>query len=133
MATLTAKLTLSSTDLLTDSLNLSTTTTFTAAHTTGINRKKITSTAKGTALGQVIIDTADQFGSPNIIYIKNTANYHASTGVVYVYIDTAADDPMFFQIHGQQFVYMPTTGDFTIKAYTSTSGTVVEFGVFGTE
>ena len=40
---------------------------------------------------------------------------------------------MVLQIHGGQFAYMPTSGDFTLKLYTSTSGTVVEFMVVGTD
>ena len=56
MPTTTATITLSSTDLLTDELALSTTCTLTKTttatgieDTTGLTRKKITSTAKGTA------------------------------------------------------------------------------------
>jgi len=36
------------------------------------------------------------------------------------------------KLHGGQFAYMPTTGDFTLKLFTSTSGTVVEYMVIGT-
>ena len=46
MATLTPTLTLTSTDLLTDSLSLSTTTTFDGSHTTGLSRANIKGTSK---------------------------------------------------------------------------------------
>ena len=68
MATTTAQLILTSTDLLSDSLSLSAIATLTQTgtntgieQTTGLNRKKVTSTAKGTASGQVTLYTADDF------------------------------------------------------------------------
>ena len=132
MATLTPTLTLSSTDVTSDELSFSVTTSATVANTTGLQRKTITSTAIGTASGQVTVDTADTFASPNFIYIKNTHTYHASNNVIYGYWSGDADG-MVLQIHGGQFAYMPTSGDFTLKLYTSTSGTVVEFMVVGTD
>jgi len=131
MATLSSTLTLASTDITSDTLSLTTNTTFTCTHTTGIARKAITSTAIGTASGQVTLDTADEFGSPSIIYIKNTHAYHASDNVIYAYF-SGDEDGLPIQIHGGQFAYIPLTSDFTLKAYTSTSGTIVEFCVFGT-
>ena len=132
MATTTAKLTLTSSDLTSDALNLTTTTTFTGNHTSGLARKAITSTAIGTASGQVTIDTADTYGSPALIYVKNTAAYDASANWIYLY-HSGDPDGMFWQIGGGQFCYMPVSGDFTLKAYTSTSGTIVEYIVIGTE
>ena len=131
MATTIAQLTLTSTDLLSDDLELSTVASITASHTGGLSRSAITSTAIGTASGQVTVDTADDFAAPNFIYIKNTADYHASNNIVYGYWSGDADGTV-LQLHGGQFAYMPTTGDFTLKLYTSTSGTVVEYMVIGT-
>tara|TARA_R110000824_G_scaffold297376_1_gene485565 strand:+ start:257 stop:658 length:402 start_codon:yes stop_codon:yes gene_type:complete len=132
MATFTPTLTLSSTDVTSDELSFSVSHGVTVANTTGLQRKTITSTAIGTASGQVTVDTADTFASPNYIYIKNTAAYHASDGFIYGYWSGDADG-MVLQIPGQHFAYMPTSGDFTLKLYTSTSGTVVEFMVVGTD
>ena len=132
MATLTSKLTLTgSAEHFGAALSLSTSNDFTFTHTNGIARKKLTSTAIGTASGQVTVDTADDFASPNFIYVKNTADYHASNNVVYGYFSGDADG-MVLQLHGGQFAYMPTSGDFTLKFYTSTSGTVIEHMVIGT-
>ena len=131
MATLNSTLTLASTDITSDTLSLTTTASFTCTHTSGIARKAITSTAIGTASGQVTLDTADEFGSPSIIYIKNTHAYHASNNWIYCYFSGDADG-LPIQIAGGQFAYIPLTSDFTLKAYTSTSGTIVEFCVFGT-
>lgn len=132
MATLTSTLSLSSSDITSDTLSLSTSTPFTCTHTSGIARKAITSTAVGTASGQVTIDTADEFGSPSVIYIKNTHDYHATNNVIYCYFDGDGTDTHVLQLHGGQFAYMPGSSDLSLKAYTSTSGTVVEFAVFGT-
>ena len=131
MATTIAQLTLTSTDLLSDTLALSTVASISAAHTGGLSRAAITSTAIGTASGQVTVDTADDFASPNFIYIKNTEDYHASNNVIYGYF-SGDTDGMVLQMHGGQFAYLPTSGDFTLKLYTSTSGTVVEYMVIGT-
>ena len=132
MATFTPTLSLKSTDVTSNELNFSITASATVANTTGLQRKTITSTAIGTASGQVTVDTADAFASPNYIYIKNTAAYHASDGFIYGYWSGDADG-MVLQIPGGHFAYMPTSGDFTLKLYTSTSGTVVEFMVVGTD
>ena len=132
MATLTPTLTLVSTDLTTDNINLSTSTTFTCSHTTGFARKKITSTAIGTASGQVTIDTADEFGSPSVIYIKNPQAYHASNNIIFAYfVGPDGTDRHEIQLNGGQFAYIPATSDATLKCFTSTSGTIVEFAVFG--
>jgi len=132
MATLSSTLTISSTDLTSDNLNMTTTTDFTCTHTSGIARKAITSTAVGTGAGQVTIDTANEFASPSIIYIKNTQDYHASNNIIYCYFDGDGTDTHVLQIHGGQFAYIPGSSDLSLKAYTSDSGTVVEYAVFGT-
>jgi len=131
MATTIAQLTLTSTDLLSDTLELSTLASITASHTAGLSRAAVTSTAIGTASGQVTVDTADTFAAPNFIYIKNTADYHASNNIVYGYWSGDPDGAI-LQLHGGQFAYMPTSGDFTLKLFSSTSGTVVEYMVIGT-
>jgi hypothetical protein len=66
------------------------------------------------------------------VYIKNTHEYHASNNVIYCYYDGDGTDTHTIQLHGGQFAYIPSSSDLSLKAYTSTSGTVVEFAVFGT-
>jgi len=134
MATLSSTLTISSTDLTSDNLNMTVSPDpgFTCTHTSGIARKAITSTAVGTGAGQVTIDTANEFASPSIIYIKNTQDYHASNNIIYCYFDGDGTDTHVLQIHGGQFAYIPGSSDLSLKAYTSTSGTIVEYAVFGT-
>ena len=80
MATTTAQLILTSTDLLSDSLSLYAIATSTQTgtstgieHTTGLARAKVTSTAKGTTSGQVTLYTADDFAAIPYLYVKNLA------------------------------------------------------------
>lgn len=131
MATVTSKLTLSSTDLLSQTLNLSVTNSITASSTTGLARNAITSTAKGTASGQVTLHTAADFTAPAYLYVKNTDT--TSTDHVIVYDATTSGNPILLLLQGGEFAFMPLNNSIDLKAYAVTSGTVVEFMVFGTE
>jgi len=72
MATTTATITLTSTDLLTDSLSLSTTQTLYNGpnYTTGLQRLKVQATAVHATA--TVLYTADDFAASPYIYIKNT-------------------------------------------------------------
>ena len=137
MATTTATLTLNSTDLLTDELSLSTTATLTQTgtatgieHTTGLSRKKVTSTAKATASGQVTLYTADDFAAIPYLYIKNTAT--TAGHKIYVYDDSSTNDPIQFQLDAGDWGFIPMHGDKTYKAYSpGGNDPVVEFMVMG--
>tara|TARA_R100000084_G_C4539050_1_gene94720 strand:+ start:145 stop:564 length:420 start_codon:yes stop_codon:yes gene_type:complete len=136
MATTTATLILSSADLLSDELALTTTATLTQTgtatgieHTTGLSRKKVTSTAKGTASGQVTLYTADDFAAIPYLYIKNTAT--TAGHKIYVYDDTTSGDPIQFQLDAGDWAFIPMHGDKTYKAYASNSPTSIEFMVIG--
>tara|TARA_E500000305_G_scaffold29162_1_gene22229 strand:+ start:102 stop:500 length:399 start_codon:yes stop_codon:yes gene_type:complete len=131
MATVTQKLTLTSSDLLSQTLNISVSKSVTASHTTGLARKAITSTAKGTASGQVTLATSGEYTSPNYLFIKNTDT--TETDYISVYADTSSDDPDLLYIPGGGFAIVPLTSGLTLKAYATTTGTVVEFMIFGTE
>jgi hypothetical protein len=136
MATTTATLALSSVDLLSDELALSTTCTLTKTttatgveDTTGLNRKKITSTAKGTASGQVTLYTADDFAAIPYLYIKNLATTAGHR--IYVYDDTTTGDPIQFQLDAGDWGFIPMHGDKTYSAYASNNPTSIEFMVIG--
>ena len=133
MATTIAQLTLTSTDLLSDDLALSTVASISANHTTGLSRKAITATSKG-ASGEALLYTADDFAAPAQIYIKNTADYHASNNVIQVYDDTTSGDPVILKMAGGDWAFMPIKGDKTLKAYApSGNNPYVEFIVYGTD
>jgi len=127
MATVTPKLTLTSTDLLSQNLNLSVSTSITASHTSGLARAPITSTAIGTASGQVTLYTADDFAAIAYLYVKNTD----STATNYIYVYTASNN--WLKIAGGEFAFLPLIADDTLKAYATTSGSIVEWMVFGTD
>mgnify|MGYP003141649968 CR=1 FL=1 len=127
MATVTSKLTLSSTDLLSQTLNLSLTNAITVSHTTGLARAPITSTAIGTTSGQVTLYTADDFAAIAYMYVKNTD----TTSANYIYVYTGSN--IWLKIAGGEFAFLPMVADDTLKAYAATSGTVVEWMVFGTD
>jgi len=74
----------------------------------------------------------NEYASPAFVYIKNTADYHASDGRVFCYYDNhGAEDIM--EIRGGNFAFLPLSPNNNLKAYTSTAGTIVEFMVTGTE
>ena len=127
MATVTPKLTLTSTDLLSQNLNLSVSTSITASHTSGLARAPITSTAIGTASGQVTLYTADDFAAIAYLYVKNTD----STATNYIYVYTASNN--WLKIAGGEFAFLPLIADDTLKAYAATSGSIVEWMVFGSD
>ena len=136
MATTTATITLNSADLLSDELSLTSTATLTKTttatgieDTTGLSRMKITSTAKGTASGQITLYTADDFAAIPYLYIKNlgTTDGHR----IYIYDDTTSGDPLQFQLDAGDWGFIPMHGDKTYKAYASNNPTSVEFMVMG--
>ena len=136
MATTTATITINSTDLLTDELSLSSTATLTQTttstgiqDTTGLARMKITSTAKGTASGQVTLYTADDFAAIPYLYIKNTATTVGHK--IYVYDDSTSGDPIQIQLDAGDWGFIPMHGDKTYKAYASNNPTTIEFMVMG--
>ena len=137
MATTTALITISSKDLLSDVLSLSTTSTLTKTttstgieHTTGLARKTITSTAKGTASGQVTLYTADDFAAIPYLYIRNSAT--TAGHKIYVYDDTTSGDPIQFQLDAGDWGFIPMHGDKTYKAYSpGGNDPIVEWMVLG--
>ena len=131
MATVTPKLTITSTDLLSQNLNLSLSTSITASATTGLARKAITSTAKGTASGQVTLHTAADFTAPAYLYVKNTDS--TASDHIIVYDATTSGNPILLKLQGGEFAFMPLNNSIDLKAYAVTSGTIVEFMVFGTK
>ena len=136
MATTTATLVLSSDDLLSDELALTTTATLTQTgtatgieDTTGLARAKVTSTAKGTASGQITLYTADDFAAIPYLYIKNLDT--TAGNKIFIYDDTTSGDPLQFQLDAGDWGFIPMHGDKTYKAYATTNPTSIEFMVIG--
>ena len=118
---------MTSTDLLSQNLNLAVTNAITASHTTGLARAPITSTAIGTTSGQVTLYTADDYAAIAYLYIKNTD----TTAANFIYVYTASN--IWLKLGGGEFAFLPMVADDTLKAYATTSGTIVEWMVFGTD
>ena len=97
--------------------------------TTGLNRKKITSTAKGTASGQITLYTADDFAAIPYLYIKNLDT--TAGNKIFVYDDTSTGDPLQFQLDANDWAFIPMHGDKTYKAYAQNNPTSIEFMVIG--
>ena len=139
MATTTATITISSPDLLTDQLALTTSSTLTKTgtatgveHTTGLARKKVTSTAKGTTAGQATLYTADDYAAIPYLYIKNTAT--TAGHKIYEYDDTTSGDPIQFQLDALDWAFIPMHGDKTYMAYSpGGNDPVVEWMVIGVD
>jgi len=133
MATVTGTLSLSSTDLLSDAISFSTIFTHaTTKNSTGLARETITSTAKGTASGQVLLYTADDYAAIAYLYVKNTSTTAADK--IYIYNDSTSGDPIWMQLAGGDFAFVPMHGDKTLKAYAPNgSDPIMEWMVFGTD
>ena len=132
MATTTATITLSSTDLVSDTINFTQSASVTASHTTGMARAAVTSTAKATASGQVTLYTGDDYAAIAYLYIKNTNTTAANK--IYIYDDTSTGDPIFMQLAGGDWAWVPMHGDKTLKAYAPNgSDPVMEWMVVGTD
>ena len=74
----------------------------------------------------------NEYESPAFVYIKNTSDYHASNNRIFAYYDNHGAEEI-MEIRGSHFAYVPLNPQNNLLAYTSTSGTVVEFMVVGTE
>lgn len=129
MATVTAQISLTSTDLLSDDLSISVSTDVTAANTTGLARRPVTATSGGGS-GTVLF-TASDFSAPAYLYIKNTDS--TASDFIYVYDDTTSGDPVILKLAGGDWAFMPLNAGLTLKAYATTNPTLVEFMVIGTD
>jgi len=86
--------------------------------------------ATNSAADHPVIVDKNEFLAPAFAYIKNTAAYHATNGRVFCYYDNhGAEDIM--EIRGGHFAFVPLSPNNNLKAYTSTSGTIVEYMVIG--
>jgi len=73
-----------------------------------------------------------EYTAPAIYYMKNTAAYHATNNIIYLYWSDTAATP-FMNIHGGQFAYIPANPQHDLLAYCSTANTVLEHMAVGTE
>jgi len=129
MATVTAAISLTSTDLLSDNLSVSVNTSITAANTSGLARRPVTATAVGS--GATTLFEASDFSAPAYLYVKNTDT--TASDFIYVYDDTTSGDPVILKLAGGDWAFMPLNAGLTLRAYATTNPTLVEFMVIGTD
>ena len=128
MATIQTRVSVFSSDLISNTINLNNSFNVTGTSTNGLARNPVTSTAVGTASGQVTIYTADDYAATAYIYLKNMDT--TVTDYIYIFIDTST---VILRLSGGEAVLLPTNADKTYKAYAASSGTVLEHMVFGTD
>lgn len=135
MATTTATITINSTDLLTDELSLSSTSTLTQAgtatgltQTTGLARRA-TSFASSGVIDTVVLYRADDYTSnkANKIYFKNTSTTAAEYFTVYLTADRAGETHS--DVDGLTEVGRLYAGDWALIPWSATGGTKEAFTV----
>ena len=89
MATVTTKLTITSSDLTSQTLSLAINKAISASHTTGVARTKVGQTAVHASAA--VIYTADDYAAIAYVYIKNTDA--TATNFIYVYDATTSGNP----------------------------------------
>jgi hypothetical protein len=131
MATVTSKLTVSSTDLLSDSLSISQSDSWTSVTQGGIQLEKITGTT----------------GSPQTLYVHGdwyvlSGSAEAAVKLYFMNKDTTSTDYIYIRIgavdvaklRGGEFCWIPwdtsSSGAADIKVWATTSGTLLEHGAF---
>ena len=133
MATTTAALTLSSSDLTSDALSLSKTATLTAAgssttglsETSGIARKKYTGSPADNVIGESDNYTTDR---AHKVYLFNTS----TTSTEFFIIKVGAQ--VVGRLYAGDWLYMPWSGSSDVTAQPSESTDMtIEFAIFGDE
>lgn len=126
MATIKAVLSLTSNGVLSSPLNVSVTSDV-LADSGSLIRGKVLGTAAGSD-ATVIYKASDKLQAA-YVYIRNLEK--EKENYIYVYADTAADDPVVLKVAGGEFAFFPAQNDVNLKAYGTRVDQVVEYGVFG--
>jgi dihydropteroate synthase len=92
-----------------------------------LTRSKIAATSAG-ASALTVYKASDKLDTA-YVYVKNMSAIKEE--YIYVYADTAADDPVILKLGGNEFAFMPIKNDITLKAYATRKDQIVEYGVFG--
>jgi hypothetical protein len=98
-----------------------------SADSGSINRLKVVSTANDVT--SQVIHKANEKLNRAYIYVKNLAT--ETEKYVYVFADTAADDPVLAKLGGGEFCFMPVDPAVNLKVYGTDVDQIVEYAVFG--
>ena len=125
MARVKASLTINSTDALSTPVSLSLSTTM-DVDSGSVIRAKVATTA---ASGAMTVHKADEKLVHSYLYIRNLDP--VKENFLYVFADTAADDPVVMKIGGGEFAFVPVQEDQLFKAYGTKTEQLLEYGVVG--
>ena len=128
MANIRLNFTMASNGVLTTPLNLSISS-LVLADSGSLIRGKVLGVAAGSD-ATVIYKPSDKLESA-YIYIRNLAA--EKEDYIYVYADTAADDPVILKIAAGEFAFLPVPNDANLKAYGTKVDQIIEYGVFGND
>jgi hypothetical protein len=126
MGTVRANIRVSSSDVLATTVDIATDVSLTA-DSGAINRAKVVATAAG-ATAQVVHKANEKLNRA-YIYVRNLSS--ETEKYVYLYADTAADDPVLSKLGGGEFCFMPVDPAVNLKVYGTDVDQLVEYAVFG--
>lgn len=126
MGSVRANIRLSSSDVLATAVEISSATTINA-DSGNINRLKIVATANDVT--SQVIHKANEKLNRAYVYVKNLAT--ETEKYVYVFADTAADDPVLSKLGGGEFCFMPVDPAANLKVYGTDVDQIIEYAVFG--
>jgi len=126
MGTVRASIRVSSTDVMPTSVDITSAVSI-LADSGAINRLKVVATANDVT--SQVIHKANEKLNRAYIYVKNLSG--ETEKYVYVFADTAADDPVLAKLGGGEFCFMPVDPTANLKIYGTDVDQLVEYAVFG--
>lgn len=126
MGTLRATLRLSSSDVLSTTLDLNVSVNV-EADSGSIQRAKVLGVAAGSDAH--VIHKANEKLNSSYLYIKNLDTVREN--YLYVYEEGATDDPVIVKLAGGEFAFVPVDPTADLKAYGTKVDQIMEFGSFG--
>ena len=126
MGSVRANVTLSTNNVLATPVNITAAKTFTA-DAGSVTRVKVA--AVSLAAGNPTVYKASDKLDRAYLYIKNLATDLEK--FVYLWADTATDDPEIAKIGGGEFAFIPVPNDQTFKVYGTDVDQLIEYAVFG--
>lgn len=126
MATIRVNLSLTGNGVMTSPLNITVGTTL-QADSGSLIKGKVLGVAAGSD-ATVVYKASDKLDQA-YIYIRNLALERED--FIYLYADTATDDPVILKLAAQEFAFLPIKNDVDLKAYGTKVDQLIEYGVFG--
>jgi post-segregation antitoxin (ccd killing protein) len=126
MGTLRATLRLSSSDVLSTTLDLNVSVNV-EADSGSIQRAKVLGVSAGSDAH--VIHKANEKLNSSYLYIKNLDAVREN--YLYVYEEGATDDPVIVKLAGGEFAFVPVDPTADLKAYGTKVDQIMEFGSFG--